>query len=388
MGIKSEFNLTNEQFGWVLGAFSLAYAIFEIPSGVLGDRIGQRAVLLRIVLWWSIFTALTGLTTGLITLIVVRFLFGMGEAGAYPTSTAVVSRWFPKSETARSLSALFVGQNAGSAIAPLIVIPIAVALGWRATFFVNGFIGLVWVLVCYLWFRNSPSEMKAVPDQEREFIESNRRFTIHEQNFSWNVAFKSRSLRALVGGAFCSQWAQYFFVAWMPIYLQEGRNFSQNDMKMITTYFFVVGIGGVLVAGFLNDWLVRRKGLKFGRRLLGVLPLSLLAFSLFVAAITSYNAVVVFSLFFAQLCYSFYPIVSFSTCVDIGGRHVGTVAGIKNFFGQVGAFLLAIVFGKIADLTHNFNVPLLVVAGVVFLGSVCWLFVDASRPITAMSPNG
>jgi nitrate/nitrite transporter NarK len=96
---------------------------------------------------------------------------------------------------------------------------------------------------------------------------------------------------------------------------------------------------------------------------------------------TSLNWLIVFSLFFAQLCYSFYPIVSFSTCVDIGGKYVGTVAGIKNFFGQVGAFLLAMVFGKMADLTHNFNVPLLVVAVVVFLGSICWFFVDASRPV-------
>src|SRR5919112_1054038 len=109
--VKTEFSLNNEQFGWVLAAFSLAYALFEIPSGILGDRIGPRLVLIRIVLWWSLFTALTGLATGLVTLILVRFLFGMGESGAFPTSTAVVSRWFPAGETARALSALFLGQT-------------------------------------------------------------------------------------------------------------------------------------------------------------------------------------------------------------------------------------------------------------------------------------
>src|SRR5450432_2120409 len=91
--IKSEFHLSNEQFGWVLGAFALAYALFEIPSGMLGDRIGQRKVFMRIVLWWSLFTALTGATTGLVTLIGVRFLFGIGESGAFPNSSGVVSRW-------------------------------------------------------------------------------------------------------------------------------------------------------------------------------------------------------------------------------------------------------------------------------------------------------
>src|SRR5262245_25584275 len=104
--IKSEFHLTNEKFGWVLAAFSLAYALFEIPAGALGDRIGQRRILLRIVLWWSLFTVLTGLTTGFFSLILVRFLFGMGEAGAYPNSCGVIAHWFPKSETARGISSM------------------------------------------------------------------------------------------------------------------------------------------------------------------------------------------------------------------------------------------------------------------------------------------
>src|SRR6185295_570071 len=190
--IKSEFHLTNEEFGWVLASFAIAYAIFEIPSGILGDRIGQRAVFIRIVLWWSVFTALTGATTGLISLICVRFFFGMGEAGAYPTSSAVVSRWFPVSETARSLSSLFMGQNVGAAIAPLIVVPISIALGWRASFFIIGFIGLAWVIICVLWFRNNPSEIKGVGEEEKKFIEENRRFIRHQQGFSWKLALRNR----------------------------------------------------------------------------------------------------------------------------------------------------------------------------------------------------
>jgi ACS family glucarate transporter-like MFS transporter len=324
---------------------------------------------------------------GLLTLIGVRFLFGMGEAGAYPTSSGVVSRWFPAGETSRSLSSLFVGQNAGAAIAPLIVIPIAVAFGWRAPFFINGFIGLIWVSVCFLWFRNNPSEMKGVTDEERNFIERNRRFIGHKQGFPWKIALKSRSLWALVAALFCSQWGQYFFIAWMPVYLQEGRHFSENDMKMIISYFFIIGIAGVLSAGYLSDWLVKRKGLRFGRRFLGILAMSMLALSFLLAAVTSNNTVIVISLYIGQLFYSFIPIVSFSTCVDISGDHAGTVAGIMNFFGQTGAFFLAIVFGKIVDITHSFSVPMFVVAGVLFAGSMCWFFVDASRPITAESTN-
>jgi len=385
--IKSEFNLSNEQFGWVLASFSLAYALFEIPSGILGDRIGQRAVLLRIVLCWSILTALTGVTTGLLTLIIVRFLFGMGEAGAFPTSSGVISRWFPVHETARSLSSLFVGQNAGAAIAPLIVIPIAAALGWRASFFVNGIIGLLWVLVCFLWFKNNPSEMKGITDEERNYIEANRRFTPHKQIFPWKIVFKNRSLRALVASFFCSQWGLYFFIAWMPIYLQEGRHFSENDMKMITFSVFIFGIVGALSAGFLSDLLVKRKGLRWGRTFVGMLALGMLGLTFFIAAVTSNNTVVVICLYTGLLIYPFNVVVSFSTCVDIGGNSVGTVAGIMNFFGQIGAFFLAIVFGKIVDLTHSFNAPMFVLAGVLFIGSVLWFFVDPSRPLITTSTN-
>src|SRR5438552_4543555 len=152
--------------------------------------------------------------------------------------------------------------------------------------------------------------MKGIRDEERNLIECNRRFIEHKQSFSWKIALKNRSLRALVAAFFCSQWAQYFFIAWMPVYLQEGRHFSENDMKMITSYFFIIGIAGVLLAGFLSDWLVKRKGVRFGRKFLGILPMSLLALSFLLTAVTTSNTVVVISLYIGQLFYSFNPVVS------------------------------------------------------------------------------
>src|SRR5580658_5838391 len=201
--VKAAFHLTNTQFGYVLGAFALAYAIFEVPSALLGDRWGQRKVFLRIVIWWSVFTALTGAVNGFTSLIIIRFLFGMGEAGAYPNSTGTICRWFPKSETSRGISWFSMGSHSGAALAPLIVVPIAIAFGWRAPFFVNGALGLVWVLICYLWFRNQPSEMKKMPPEEREFIEANRSFVSHDQPFPWKKAFGSPLVWLLVTAYSC-----------------------------------------------------------------------------------------------------------------------------------------------------------------------------------------
>src|SRR3954466_5132902 len=133
--IKSEFHLDNEQFGWVVASFALAYALFEIPSGMLGDRIGPRAVFIRIVLWWSLFTALTGFATGLVSLLIMRFLFGVGESGTYPNTMIVMSRWYPVNEIGRSLIWVGIGSQIGSAIAPLLIVPLAVSFGWRMPFF-------------------------------------------------------------------------------------------------------------------------------------------------------------------------------------------------------------------------------------------------------------
>ncbi len=379
--IKSEFNLNNEKFGWVLAAFSLAYALCEIPAGALGDRIGQRRILIRIVLWWSLFTALTGLTTGLVSLILVRFLFGMGEAGAFPNSCGVISRWFPKSETARGLSSVFLGLNVGAAIAPLVVIPIAVAYGWRITFFVNGMIGLVWVFVCYSWFRNNPSEMKNVPEEEKKYIEENRRFqTRHSLN--WRSALRDRNLLILAIAFLCSQWGNYFFLAWMPVYLQEGKHFSEHEMKMTSFYVFITGVVVVLSVGIVSDWLVKKRGLVFGRRLFGVLAQGGSCICLLLTCMISNNTAVAIMLIVGHLFFSANGLVSFSTSVDIGGSNAGTVAGVMNFFGQMGGFLLSISFGKIADLANNFTVPVVVLAAVLFTGSLLWFFVDPRKQVT------
>ena len=185
--IKADLGLSNEQFGWVLGAFALSYALFEIPTGMMGDKIGPRKVLTRVVLWWSFFTALTGAANGLISLLIIRFLFGAGEAGAYPNSSIVVSRWFPKYETGRAQAFIWAAGRIGGALAPLIVVPIAIAFGWRASFYVMGLIGVLWVGIWYLWFRDTPLQMSSVSAKELEEIETNQQLRSKDHRIPWKV---------------------------------------------------------------------------------------------------------------------------------------------------------------------------------------------------------
>ena len=379
--VKAELALTNEQFGWVLAAFSLSYALFEIPSGALGDRIGPRAVFVRIVLLWSVFTALTGVVSGLVGLLVVRFLFGVGESGTYPNIILVVSRWFPVVETGRALTWVGIGSQIGSAVAPLMIVPLAIAYGWRVPFFVNAVIGVVWALVCYGWFKDFPGGMKNISPAERHLIESQSRFSPAHRLVPWKVIFKNPTLWALMLMYFCCQWSNYFFVAWMPVYLQEGRHFSENEMKTITFILFVVGIAGFLAGGFVGDALVKWKGLTIGRRFVGLTGLGLCGVLIFFAAILPSSRVAAACLIGANFGFSFGVMVSYAVCTDIGRNNAGTVTGAMNFFGQMGAFTLSVVFGKMVDTMHNFNYPLFLVAGVMVTGGLLWLAIDPMKQL-------
>lgn len=380
--IISEFHLTNTEFGWVLSAFSLAYAIFEIPAGIMGDRKGQRIVLIRIVLWWSLFTALTGFATGLFSLIFIRFLFGMGEAGALPTTSGVISHWLPSTELSRGLAIALIGQIAGAALSPFIVVPLAEAFGWRATFFVNGFIGLLWVMIVVYWFRNNPSEMKGITTQEKEFIEANRCITTHSSTISWKKILKDRSFLALVSSFFCSQWGMYFFIAWMPVYLQQGRHFSESDMKYIASLVFLPAIAATLIIGFWGDRLVKKKGLKFGRRSIGMSTLGLNCILFLIEATTHNNIILIGCFILGFSCQLVFGTAAFGVCIDVSGNHSGSVSALMNCVGQIGAFFLAIVFGKIVDATNNFNAPLFVIATLMLIGSSLWLIVDPTKKLT------
>lgn len=386
--IKADLGLTNEQFGWVLASFALSYALFEIPSGLWGDRIGPRAVFMRIVLWWSFFTVLTGFVNGLLSLIIIRFLFGMGESGTMPNCVLVISRWFPSSETGRALPWMGIGTQIGSAIAPLIIIPLAVAYGWRMPFYVNGAIGLVWVLICYIWFKNFPSEMKHISEKEKKYIESNSPHSHQHGLIPLKTIFKNRSLWALMGMYFCSQWANYFFIAWSPIYLQEKLHFTEKQTQPIIFTLFVVGIIGLLVGGFFIDWVAKKKGIFFGRRFIGMTGIALVGIAIIVAGISTNSYVAAYSIVAANGFYSFGVMAAFAVCTDIARNNAGTVSGAMNSCGQLGAFFMSLVVGKLVEMTHSFTTPVFVIGAAQFVGFFLWFIIDPRKQLAEGHEQG
>lgn len=268
--VKADLGLNNQEFGWVLGAFSLAYALFEIPTGVMGDRIGARRVLTRVVVWWSAFTALTGTAFNFVSLIVIRFLFGIGEAGAYPNASIVISRWFPSVEIGRAQSIIWAAARIGGALTPLIVVPLVHELGWRWAFAVLGGMGVIWAIGWYIWFRDEPRDKSGVSAEEVDEIESGRNIKPKEHRLPWQTIIKNPEIWSLMLMCHLFFYAAYFFTNWSSTYFQEGRGMSEDDAKNFVSLSYFLGAIGCIIGGLLSDKLTKKYGLKIGRRAVGV----------------------------------------------------------------------------------------------------------------------
>ncbi len=353
-------------WGWVTGMFTLSYGLFEIPAGALGDRIGPRRVLTRIVLWWSAFTALTGAMTGYYGLLATRFLFGAGEAGAFPNATVAVARWFPKSQRATLAGVILMASQAGGAIAPLLVVPIQMRYGWRASFFVFGLCGALWAAVWYVWFRDSP--------------EGKVEGAVSRQPFPWRAAFRSKSVLALLGTAFCYVYVFNFFQTWFHTFLVRGRGFSESGLLLSALPFVVAGVAN-LSGGAASDRLVRRMGRTNGRRVPGVCALALAGLLTVAAMVTRQQLPTVILLALVYGAVSFQQAGVFGVCLDIGRSHAGAVTGLMNTASQVGAFISTVTYGYIVDRFHSYDAPFVPMAAVLFLGAAFWLKVNAAEEL-------
>ncbi len=380
--IKQELHIANDAWGWVLSAFALAYALFELPTGALGDRLGPRRVLVRVVGWWSVFTALTGTATNWLYLVIVRFLFGAGEAGAYPNASIVVSRWFPRQETGRAQAYIWAAGRMGGVLAPWLVLPISAAYGWRVSFYAMGLLGLLWVIAWYVWFRDFPADKTGVPEAERQLIEANRRFKSSDHHIPWGVILRSGNVWALMLMFHFFMYGAYFFTGWLPTYLKEGRHFNQSQMQLFATLPFVLGAIGCFVGGYASDWLAQRFGLRTGRRSVGIVGMGLSSLIILTAALTTDNQTAAILLAVGMGFKDLTLPVAFAVCNDIGRSRAGAVSGAMNMVGQMGAVFLGVVFGYIVEITGDFNKPLFLIAALLLGGCLLWFRIDPLEEVS------
>lgn len=379
--IMNELGLTPVQWGWILGVFTIAYAAFEVPTGFLGDRHGAKKTLARVVIWWSVFTILTGTASTFAVMLIVRFFFGVGEAGAYPNSSIVLSKWFPAIERGRAQAVIWGASRIGAALTPFVVIPIQTRYGWQSSFFFLGALGFIWVVFWIIWHKERPEDDPKISAEELTFIKEHRSIESHSEGKSYWKIFKDSNLLFLLSMYFCYAIGAYFFQSWFHTYLTKGRNISEQNLLWAASVPYLLAAMGCFFGGFLSDKAVLRYGKTKGRRLVPMIGLAISGLSIIAAALTENNTLSIILLGLGMAAMDITAPVAWAVSMDIGGHRSGTISGTMNTAGLTGAYFSTVAFGYLAT-SYGYHMPVMLVGVIVFMGSLIWLKIDASKSIS------
>jgi len=381
--ISAELDLSRIQMGYVFSAFAVAYALFGVPAAWWADRDGARRVLALVVLWWSAFTMATAAAWNFVSLMIIRFLFGVGEAGAWPSVARVYSRWIPAGERGRIQGIFFAGAHLSGGLTPLAVAAIAGWLEWRAIFVFFGLIGVVWTIGWYAWFRDEPREHRAVPAAERDHIEATRGLKAAKDHVpgGWTAVFKTPTVAPLCVQAFANSYGFYFFITWLPTYLAQARGMTGAQLAIFSGLPLMLSFVADLTGGEGSDKLARRISLRAARRAFGVGGYALAALAIFLATQVSSGFAAGLLIAIGGACSMLTLAPAWATAVDVGGRHAGVTAGTMNTVGQFGGILSPLALAYLVDATNNWNIPLMVLAGIYALAGLAWLAIDPDQRV-------
>jgi ACS family glucarate transporter-like MFS transporter len=375
--IQADLHIQPQNWGWILSAYVLANGIFEVPSGAMGDRRGQRGETTRIVTWWSCFNVLTSWSRGFWQLCGSRFFFGLGAAGAYPNIAGVIARWFPVSERARCQGVVWAASRLGGALAPVLIVPIVHYFGWRAAFRLLAMAGFTWAAVWWFQFRDRPqSDPRVTAAELAEIGESG--LAHREGAVPWRRLLHSRDLWLIVLAYGCYGCGSWFYFSWFPTWMVHAAGFSLNGV-LLASLPFLVGLAANLVGGQVGDRLTLRWGAQ--RALRGIPAICLMLSALVLVAMALFHgkvAVVALSCLGFGLMDLMLP-SAWALCLAIGGRLSGTATGMMNTAGQAGGFLSTVLFGFIVHATGSYNLPLLFIAGMVLTSALIFTRIDCTQ---------
>jgi MFS family permease len=381
--VARDLDLSPTAMGYVFSAFYFSYALFEIPTGWWGDRVGTRRVLTRIVCWWSAFTVLTGTAFSFTSMAAIRFLFGAGEAGALPNVARTFARWFPRQERGTAQGVFFMSMHLAGGLTPMLVTALLVYFNWRTLFALFGSVGFVWALAWYRWFRDSPAEHPAVSSDERELIERGLAGSGgHAVDATeWKRLFWNRTVVCLCLMYFTQAFGGAFYVTWLPTYL-ASRGLTGMTAGVLAGLPLIFSAAADLVGGIATDRAARRLGLRLGRITIGGAALA--AAGLFTLGGTLVESPVASALLIAVGGGSsnFLLGAAWGTCVDIGRRQSGAVSAAMNTSGQVGAILSPILVAQVMQRFSHWSAPLYLTGGLFLLGALCWIWVDPTKPVS------
>ncbi len=351
-----------EDKGLIFGAFALGYALAQIPGGMLADRFGPRWILVACVVGWSLFTAWTGWVGGLLSLVAVRFLFGVAEAGALPAAARVFFNWLPVRERGRANGIAFSGTRLGAALSFPVFAWLIPGVGWRMSFVVFAGVGIVWAVGWAVFFRDHPE-----PPLRQEAVSAGPPMTLVQ-------ALGSRGMVFNMVQYFAGNFTFFLSISWMLTYLENRYRLTPQAAAGYAMVPLLFAAGAMWVSGFAIDALYRTRLRPWSLRLPGMAGF-LLAIGGLVAlmrAETAPGAVacLIVTMFGADLTIA----PSWQFCVDIGAKNSAAVSGAMNMVGNIGAFLSPIVFSRVYDpSTHDASRYFTAAACLNVVGVLCWL---------------
>ena len=382
-GIVRDLGLSTVQMGYVFTVFQLAYALFEIPTAWWADRRGTRSVLSRIVLWWSCLTAATGAALNYPMMLAVRFLFGMGEAGAWPCVARTFARWIPMRERGRVQGVFFAGAHLVGGLTPMLVLWLLNFLHWRTIFICFGTVGFVWVLVWHFWFRNDPSEHASVNAAELQAIVAGRPpDASHSAGWEyWGRLARNGNMIAMCIMYIPNCMIFYFCITWLPTYLKQRHGFDAATLGIFAGLPLIVSMPGDLLGGLVTDRLAARYGLRVGRCGLGAVAYVIAGIALLGAAVSSTPMVAAGLIALATGMTMFTLGAAWGTVIEIGRNHVGVVGATMNSVGNLAAMLNPLIVAYSVEWFGSWNLPLYLMGALFLLGAFCWTMVNPEEPV-------
>jgi ACS family glucarate transporter-like MFS transporter len=381
--IRADLGLRKDQMGIIFSCFGFAYALFEIPGGYLGDAIGPRKVLMRIVLWWSFFTAATGWAWSFLVMAVTRFLFGAGEAGCFPNLTKTFTTWLPEDERVRAQGIMWLSARWGGAFTPLLVVWVMHLVGWRHAFEIFGCLGLVWALLFYYWYRNDPLQNPKLNQAERELLRASSRNAAGHGDVPWRKFASSQQVWMICLQYFCLSYGWYFYITWLPTYLKEGRHLtlvSSAWLNVLPLFF-----GGL--ANPISVWIGKRLARKIGdvrraRRIMAYIGFTGASGFLILSTMVDDPVYAMFSIAIASFSNDLVMPGAWGAAMDVGGVHAGSLSGAMNMWGNIGGAICPLLIGYILTWSNNnWNLTFYLSAAIYLMGIVCWKFLDPVTPL-------
>jgi len=349
--ISDEFGFSKTEMSYVLMAFTLSYGLCATPFGRLGDRIGPRSVLTWMVIAWSAFTALTGAATGLLTLVLVRLMFGAAEAGAFPNAARIMSRWYPVAERGRVQGIMLSFAQVGAIIAPAATANLIEAIGWRLTFVAFACVGFVWAVGFWLWFRNDPAKHSGVNETELAIIRDNAPPPPSDPGpVPWGAVFTNRGIIVLGLIMILAAFFTYFFYSWFPTYLRDARGVSNVNAGWLNSLVIFGSAAGMLVGGWFADRISRLSANPVrDRRFVSMAGFMIAAACIFIGSRCD-DTVVLACFFSIAMCTMHVQLPNWwSVIIPQSGKHVGTIFGLTNGIGVFGAMASQGFVGVFAD---------------------------------------